>query len=445
MIETLLIIGAGVDRTSGIDFPLANTLMAEIATYAKGDGKEIDELLRGILSNLRFTFTTLISKSIERITTREVYEQRALIERLNSVISQLSDNESDIQMKMHGQLLIKLFDKLATVAENAILDDEITYLIKKVFGDQADEYLESESIIDINKMSLSETFKQVLKQTLRLSLNKEHHKIASVLGADMLNIENLLVEKFLGFYNNKPAEIKNYIYISWMMWAYLVYLEKEVYAKYTADNLPFYSKIPTHYKAITLNYTSFLERRLGSSNVIYFHGGLNEYVRMDRRELNDIDDYDNLDIKVFFNSEIRKNTLISDNPIERQRHIIPALVPPLRIKPVLSSRYIETWHKASEWIKIAKSIIIVGYSFNTSDEHFNDILRKNCGAKKIYIIAPDIHNSSYLDSFQNIFTVHPDEWTQTKKFGFPTKKYNDIYLIACNADQLDFSKFESLS
>lgn len=436
MIDKLLIIGAGVDRTNGIDFPLANTLMAEIATFAKSEGKEIEDVLRGILPNLRFTFTTLISKSIERITTREVHEQRALVSRLNSVISKLSDDGTDLMMKKHGLLLIKLFDKLATVAENAALDEDITALIKDVFGDQAEDYLESESIIDISKMSLSETFKQVLKQTLRLSLNKEHHKIASVLGADMLNIENLLVEKFLGFYNNKPAEIKNYIYISWMMWAYLVYLEKEVYAKFTSDNIPFYHKIPTDFKAITLNYTSFIERQLGTSNVIYFHGGLNEYVRMDRRELNDIENFESFDIKDFINNEVRNNTLISDNPLERQRHIIPALVPPLKIKPILSSKYIEIWHKATEWIKEANKIIIIGYSFNSADEHFNDILRKNAHGKEIYILAPDIHQPHSLLTLQNIFTVHPEDWTETKKFGLLAKKYNSIYLLAGYADQL---------
>lgn len=441
MNDKLLIIGAGVDRTEGIDFPLANTLMAEIATFAKAEGKDFDNSLRSILPNLRFTFASLISKSIERITTREVHEQRALIEKLNNVLNKLSDSESDEKMRKHGELLVKLFDKLATVAENAALDDEITALIKDVFGDNAEEYLEDDSIIDISKMSLSETFKQVLKQTLRLSLNKEHHKIASVLGADMLNIENLLVEKFLGFYNNKPAEIKNYIYISWMMWAYLVYLEKAVYAKYSTDNIPFYCNIPKSYKAITLNYTSFIEKVLGQENVIYFHGGLNEYVRMDRRELNDIDDFDNLDITTFFNSEIRNNTKISDIPSERQKHIIPALVPPLRIKPILSSRYIDIWHRASEWIKEASTIIIIGYSFNSADDHFNDILRQNQNGKTIYIVAPDIHNDYYLQSFSQIFGVSTRDWTETHKFGFLAKRYNDVFLLAGYANQIDFSKF----
>jgi hypothetical protein len=68
---------------------------------------------------------------------------------------------------------------------------------------------------------LSDTFKTVLKRTLKLGLSSERHEVAAALGADMLNIETLLIEKFLGFYNDKPADIKNYLYIAWALWAYL--------------------------------------------------------------------------------------------------------------------------------------------------------------------------------------------------------------------------------
>ena len=41
--------------------------------------------------------------------------------------------------------------------------------------------------------------------------------------------------------------------------------------------------------------------------------------------------------------------------------MIPALVPPLRLKPILSHRYIELWSQASEWVKQAEHVIVVGY------------------------------------------------------------------------------------
>lgn len=66
MPNTLLIIGAGVDRTNGIDFPLANTLLSAISNYAENEGQEVDQKLRKFLPNLRFTFSSIITQAIEK-------------------------------------------------------------------------------------------------------------------------------------------------------------------------------------------------------------------------------------------------------------------------------------------------------------------------------------------------------------------------------------------
>ena len=87
----------------------------------------------------------------------------------------------------------------------------------------------------------------------------------------MLNIETLLIEKFLGFYNENPADIKNYIYISWSLWAYLVHKQQEVISK--NSSLPFYSQLHKDIKAVTLNYTYFLENQLTGNNVYTFMVG----------------------------------------------------------------------------------------------------------------------------------------------------------------------------
>ena len=149
--STLLIIGAGVDRTEGINFPLANTLLSAISNYAENDGKQVDSKLREILPNLRFTFSTIITQAIDRITTRDIQEQRLMITRLQQVTDSI---EEDNEIKKHGQLLIKLFNKLVTITQTAELDQDIEDLIKEVFRDKAAEYLSSDSIVDIHKMSL---------------------------------------------------------------------------------------------------------------------------------------------------------------------------------------------------------------------------------------------------------------------------------------------------
>jgi len=437
MIKHLLITGAGVDRSKGLDFPLAATLLPEVSQFINGSGKPVDEALRALLPNLRFSFATMIARAVDEIATRGEASQRAMVLRVQAVIEQLPDERDHI--RKHGQLIVRLFNKLAVIAKEGELDDETRDLIREVFPKDAEDMMDSDSILDIHKLSLSDTFKAVLKRTLRLGLETEHHEVAEALGADMLNIENLLVEKFLGFYNEKVPEIKNYLYIAWVLWAYLVTKQQAVFAAHADKPLPFYDGIPKDCHAITLNYTSFLEHRLGRDRVIYFHGGLAEYVSMATRELVPLDGIETLNPAEFIRSQEENINFKSEN-IEDHKHVIPALVPPLRLKPILSHRYIEAWHKASEWVKKAERIVVVGYSFNNADEHFNDILRQQLHGKDIYIVGPGVHDEAFLHRMEKVFHIPLTNWVACKVQDLPAKRANHLHLIKAYADGVDLGK-----
>jgi hypothetical protein len=434
MCDKLIIIGAGVDHTKGIDFPLASSLLLEIVDYLKNDeGKVLDKELRSMLPNLRFSFSNLIAKSVEKIVTHDIDVQRSMISRVQEVIDKLSPDREKI--KKHGKLLIQLFNKLMTVTKTSGLDETTRNLIQEVFPNDADDIMDSDSILDL---SLSDTFKSVLKRTLKIGFNARDNEVATALVADMLNFENLLIEKFLGFYNNNQSEIKNYLYISWMLWAYLVHKQKQVVSNFATGTIPFYNKLPQDCRAITLNYTSFIERQLGRNNVIYFHGGLAEYISMGTRELVQIENIADIDTISFLRGQAN-NISLDDNDITQHRHVIPAMVPPLRLKPILSYRYIESWHSASEWVKNSKKIIIVGYSFNSADEHFNDILRQDLSRKPTYIVGPDVLLSPFLQRIGKVFRIDASHWVDGEIQNHKMKKAGSLYLIKANADNIDIT------
>jgi hypothetical protein len=444
MIKNLIITGAGVDRTKGIDFPLAATLLPEISNYLDNEGKEVDKVLRSLLPNLRFTFSSMVARAVEAITTRGADGQRAMVMRVKEAIKDLPDDRGNI--RRHGELIIRLFDKLVVIAAAGELDDETRDLIREVFPNDADDLIDSDSILDIHKLSLSDTFKSVLKRTLKLGLQSEHHEVAAALGSDMLNIENLLVEKFLGFYNEDLPNIKNYLYIAWVLWAYLVFKQKQVIAAHEDLALPFYDRLPKDCHAITLNYTSFLERKLGRDKVIYFHGGLAEYVSMETRELVQIEeDMSILDPAEFLKSQ-SENIRFNSDDISKHKHVIPALVPPLRLKPILSHRYIEAWHTASQWVKNAERIVVIGYSFNNADEHFNDILRQQMHGKTVTIIGPGILEDYSLGRMEKVFHIPKSNWVSKKIQNHPAKVANHLQLVKAYADEINIQElFKPLS
>lgn len=436
MKEKLLITGAGVDRTAGIDFPLANTLLPDLSRYLEGEGKAVDAALREMLPGLRFSFNKMISTAVDRIATRDTHEQKEMVERVAKAISGLPEEQAHV--KRHGELIIRLFNKLATIAQENYLDEETENLIREVFPQDADELLDSDSILDIHKLSLSDTFKAVLKRTLKMGLGGEYHAVANALGADMLNIETLLVEKFLGFYNEKPADIKNYLYISWALWAFLVERQKQVFANHKDASLPFYGSIPREIRAITLNYTSFLREHLGEENVIYFHGGLDEYVRMDTRNLLLIENILTCEPKIFIKEVVAPNVDVKGDNVREQRHIIPALVPPLRLKPILSNKYIELWAKASQWIREASHIVVVGYSFNNADEHFNDILRCHSD-REIDIVVPEANSDYFKGRMEKVFRIPASQFDAVTVQGIKSFQSGRLRLIPARASDIDIA------
>jgi len=434
MTKNLLILGAGADRTNGIEFPMANTLLPAIAQYLEGEGKLVDEALRNALPGLRFTFVRLINHAIDHLTNREIGELKSVIQRVQEVIDKIADENSIV--KKQGILIIRLFNKLVGVATESQIDEETLGLIKEVFPDNSDEIDSYDSIVDIHKLPLSDTFKSIFKMTLKQSLTTCNNEVANALGMDMLDVEKLLIDKFLGFYNNKSSEIKNYIYISWCLWAFLVHRQKQVIEAYNSDPVPFYGKIPKGINALTLNYTSFLENHLGRDRCVYFHGGLAEYVRMDTRDLIAIENIANCDPAKLIETDISPNIAVTDENPDHQRHVIPALVPPLRLKPILSHKYIELWHKASEWVRQADKIVVVGYSFNAADEHFNDIMRVNHG-KKFDIVGPNVHDHTFIVRIEKVLGIPTGNWTKCHVQSIPAKKAGSVRLIKARADEVD--------
>ena len=425
--NTVLVIGAGVDKTPGIDMPLAVQLVPELARFSEEEGKEIEQIIRSFLPGLRFSFNRFIKEAIESITKSEESQMEILVKRLKEQV-----NEAEEKDKKLAELLIRLFQKIETIQEGSKLDDETIELIREVFGDEIISEIEDESIIEFTKLSFSDSFKVVMKRVLKQSLKEPENPIYSVLSTHFLDIENLLVETFLGFYNEKPSDIKKYLYISWMMWAYLKTKERDVFSRINEDNIPFYSSIPESFKVISFNYTTFLSKAVRPDNCIYFHGSLNNYLRMDLRDLLNIDNED-YEISEFLENNVKPNI-----DFEKDKYVIPGIIPPLKLKPVLSNRFIELWYQTGEWIFKANKIIVIGYSFNYADEHFNDIFRTH-REKPIYIIGPSA--GKLRNRLSKIFGFREDDFTEYTFQGKRAYQCHNIHIVEAKAHEIDLEGF----
>jgi len=106
-----LVIGAGVDKTNGIEMPLAKQLIPEIARFSEKEGKEIEKVIKSFLPNLRFSFNKFIKDSIESIM--QTGENK-----LNKIVNELENLDiNEENDKTLIELLKKLFKKVVTIRE----------------------------------------------------------------------------------------------------------------------------------------------------------------------------------------------------------------------------------------------------------------------------------------------------------------------------------------
>ncbi|HHD64125.1 MAG TPA: hypothetical protein ENK96_07175, partial [Desulfobulbaceae bacterium] len=84
MSETVIICGAGVDKSPGLDFPLATELVPQIRQYLQTDeGKEIDKALRKILPGLRFSYDKFIKNAIDKLSNEFRGQVATIVENIS--------------------------------------------------------------------------------------------------------------------------------------------------------------------------------------------------------------------------------------------------------------------------------------------------------------------------------------------------------------------------
>lgn len=267
---TVVILGAGVDATDGIGMPLTNEIIPQINEFINTEeGKNIDNELRSRLPNLRFHFDKFIKDTIDRIAQDFGQETRTISRNIQQEL-ETNDALTDNDRKM-GTLIVAILAKVNSLQEGAILDKETAQLIEELFGQGI---VGDETIVDFNKLVYTDTFKTVMRQIMEQSMSQPNNVILKHVYHNLLDIEDILVKYFIGFYTGTISNIKTYIYISWMLWCFMKVKEKEIFDRYgdsVSEDFPVYSKIPVDWNVITFNYSSFAYF-FNQNNSLYFHG-----------------------------------------------------------------------------------------------------------------------------------------------------------------------------
>ena len=434
---TLLVLGAGADATLGL--PTSSSLVPRIVEYLETDeGKALDAALRKAIGNVRFHFDRFVNNAIDRLAQDLDKELKDIC---RNITEELDHNASltDDQRKL-GSLIVRLFNKIIEIKKGAEIDAETEMLIEEVLGTT----VKDDAIIDFSRINYTQTFKSIIEDILQKSIYDAENPILRHVYKNILDIEQLLSKYFYGFYTGQIGYVKDYLYISWILWAYLVNEEKLI-AQQTqeqADKPNLYVQLRdfgSHLEdatcqLLTFNYTSYASQ--SSDTAIYFHGSLMEYVDVENKNDFKIDNLQDLDVERFFKDQLAAE--ISFDP-ERKSIPIPSFMPPLKLQTVISKKYIDTWYQASQMLLRANRIVILGYSFSSADNFFCDYLREN---KEAQVVIIDKNMDAVCRNVCRILQLDPKRYSRHMVNGVELRRYdNRITIVGADLVEIELEKY----
>lgn len=423
----VVVLGAGVDTAAGFSNPCS--LVPKITEWLETDeGKSVDAALRKLLKGLRFSYAKFVDNAIERLAHDLDRERETICSRVTRELEQ-NDHLDEGQRKM-GQLIVRLFHKITEVKDGAAIDEETEELIREVTGIDPTE----ETIIDFSHVNYTKTFEDIVKYILQTSLHDTENPILRHVYTNLLDIGQLLAQHFYGFFTNKPSEIKTYLYIAWTLWAYLVHEEQVVAAGSQAGSVPVYDQLSgrEQVQVVTFNYTTLAAAASPSS--IYFNGDLTHYVDVENKNDLQVDDLLSLDLPAFFADRLAGELSLEG---DRLAVPIPSFMPPLKLKPVITGRYVTTWYRTAEAIHRASRIVILGHTLHGGDAFFNDMLRANRHAE-IIVVGRDL--AAACSDVCLTLQLSSTRYTQITVQGHPARKYdNRVTVIAADLHDLDLT------
>ena len=393
--KMLCILGAGADVSLGL--PTMNGLAKKLNIFAKGAGKPIHLALREKVKNLRFNLDKLGADTAEQLAELVLGSDNSLVEGIKAALRNV-----DTSAVPSVGAMLRTLDKLEEIRLANTLDEETASGLAEFAGEP--EESASQCLLNPRKMVFDATPRQALLRACREAINDSaklspvQREAVEALFSALATFEDLLGALFLGYFNNDRTLQKKYFYLAWLFWSYIYCCEKDGQNRYDDSCYPLITELGAS-RVLTFNYTGFL-RRASSDAPIYFHGDGGQFMSFHNRQMIAVPDVLKGNDPVAAIARYIESDMHVDWTARVTEVVLPAIVPPLTMKPLIASEYVDIWYEASQAISECDYIVVVGYSFSFADEHFNDLVRKKAPNKPIIIFDPN-----YFEVASNVCRV----------------------------------------
>ena len=427
--KTVYILGAGVDCALGL--PLADGLLRELAAFVNGEGRGISSTLKAKLGGgrrVRFSFDKYVANQGESFAER-ILTDSSIASAVESALAKANGSSSG------GAAAVQtIIEKLGQIRAANELDEPTAAAVAELAGESAE--MADPTMLRMRGVALNPSPRSAIVKIFRTvrespDLSDPERQALGDMVAAMTNFEDLLTELFSGFYSRKNTEIRNYLYVSWILWSYMRWKSLSV-DRNTSESPNFYGRITPFLdreSVITFNYTSFFD--LPPDRTVRFHGDCLSYIRHDRGELieNDeaVTDAEDVDALEEFIGSL-------DMDVDRDRIFLPAIVPPSAMKPVINREFISRWAQAEEMMAEADLLVAVGYAFHRIDSHFNDLFRQAGSGKRLVVVNPDLDGAR--TAVCGLFGIDPSTLTSVRRAGVDVHQSGQLRLVPTRGEEV---------
>jgi hypothetical protein len=383
--DVVFVLGAGVDRVLGL--PLLNTLFRDLNQFVSEFGAPVNKAIRSHLKSFRFNLQTYGGDEAENLGQKLLGSHPHLLPLILAALDK-HPNAGNANVAAIKTLLTKL-SKIAN--ENELDEPTIAQLSRLAGEDNAGG---GDTLLDTNHIAFRPKVRQAMKTLFTQvsgeipNLTREEQQAFAEVVAILANFEELMAILFVGYFTKHIPDQKKYFYLAWLLWAYIRHREDAGRAHRDGSFYKTLSEVGPGGGIITFNYTDFFYGDERPRNG-YFHGDCRSFIRFRSRE------YITTDVQIRGANTIDRmvdfiNGLRVDWTSDPPEVSLPAIVPPLAMKPIICTEYLDRWYECGQTLKKAKTIVIVGYSFGVADEHFNDLIRKGNREAKLIVVDPSL-------------------------------------------------------
>jgi len=427
--DVIFVLGAGVDKALGL--PLVNGLFKELSDFVRGSGQPINKAIRKHVKHLRFDLQTYDSDQAENLPQKLLGSDPQLLPLILQALARHPD-----QANANVRAIRTVMDKLATIANVNELDDAMVTQLSQLAGEPDSGV--GDTLLDTDRIAFRPKIRQAIKTLLTTvsteipGLNRDEQEAIAEVIAILSNFEELMGSLFAGYFTRHLTNQKKYFYLTWILWAYIRHREAAGRPKRAESFYKTLSDVGTGGGVITFNYTDFFFEGTRPTNG-YFHGDSKAYIQFDTR------DYITTNIQAReANTLERMTAFVGSFEVDWTKDPavvpLPAFVPPLAVKPVICTEYLERWYECGKTIKGAKMIVIVGYSFNVADEHFNDLIRKGNRDAKLVVIGPNLEG--IVNRVCQTLKHDPAALRSARVAGFECKKDERLTFVKAKAEEI---------